>query len=135
METMETIKPVIASDDQERVLSLKLGKDTLVLSRKNLIVSGEPSLPNEDLYRIEFNTDHKGEFSDLSLPRALMMIINILGGIAERATRESGDYAFNKEQIMAMATMYSQVDSLFLVESLQYIHELESQAMRIVSKA
>ncbi|WJG11183.1 hypothetical protein [Aliiglaciecola sp. LCG003] len=131
---MQNIDIPEKSTEQERVISLKLGKDTLVLWRKNILVNGTPSLPNEDLYRIEFNTDHKGVFSDLTLPRALMMIINILGGIAERATRESGDYAFNKEQIMAMASMYSQVDSQFLVESLQYIHDLEFQAMRLMSK-
>jgi hypothetical protein len=117
-------------DSQERVLCLKLGAETLVLWRKNQLIEGEPSLPSEDLYCIEFNTDYQGAYNDLTLPESLMMIINILGGIGERASHESGDYAYNKEQIMAMANMYSQIDNRFLLDSLLDIHEVEYQTMR-----
>ena len=126
---MENNSSIDIGEELERVLSLKLGEETLVLWRKNRLVNGKSSLPSEDLYRIEFNTDYQGCFSDLTLPRALTMAIDILTGIAERATHESGDYAYNKEQIMAMATMYSQVDSQVLLKSLEAIHQIESQAM------
>ena len=115
--------------DEERVLSLKLGNETLQLWRKNNLVRGELSLPSEDLYRIEFSTDYHGSFDDLSFPTALTMIINILSGIGERVTHEAGDYAYNREQIMAMANLYSQLDSQFLLDSLRDTHTIESQAV------
>jgi hypothetical protein len=115
------------------VLSLNLGDESFSLYRIKRLVDGKGSLPCEDHYQIEFNTDYQGSIKDLSLPAALIMIINMLCGIGERATHKSGEYAYTKDQIMAMASIYSQSDSLDLIDFMNEIHDLEFEAMQTAS--
>jgi hypothetical protein len=114
---------------EEQVLLLQLGEEKLALMRKNKLIEGKPSLPCEDFYRIEFNTDYFGQFDDIQLPRALIMIINILAGIGERTTQKSSEFSLNKEDFLTMAGLYAHVNSRFLVDSLQEIQDMEEKAM------
>lgn len=115
---------------EQQVLSLNLGEESLVLYRMNEQVDGELTLPCEDKYHIEFDTDSRGSISELTLPGALIVVINVLCGVGERATHQAGEYGFNKEQLLAMASMYSQSDSQDLLDVMHQINDVEIASMR-----
>ncbi len=115
---------------KEMVLSLNLGGNRLKLWRKNQSEGTHVSLPSEDKYRIEYHADHHGKYDNIQLSEALIMVINILAGIAESETSESGEYRFTREQILAMSSVYSQLDSPYLVELVSTMHEREYLAIK-----
>ncbi len=118
-----------ANYTHECVLSLDLGNETVKLIKINS-ESYEEGLSAEDYYQVEFNTDYEGIITELSLTGALILIINILCGIGERASSRQGEYAYNREQILSMANLYSQIDSANLLDFIQDIQKQEFEAMR-----
>ena len=116
-------------------MSLKLEDNELFLWRNyDRYDDGEYKSAADDSYRLTYSACSEGLHERLRLHEAMYRVINVLAGVTETITDDSSDVSVSKSQLLAMSSVYSQIDSSALMNDLSQSYEEDVQSARNLIK-
>ena len=114
------------------VLSLQLDGNQLSLWRNNeCYADGAPKSAADDSYRLYYEACSEGLYESLKLHEAMYRVIDVLSGITESISDNSSHMPVSRIQLLAMASMFSQIDSPGLIRDLAQAYESDILSTKV----